>query len=139
MSIKIARVFAEKFISWTKLKISLHGEEGVTKELFFRERDIWWVHLGKNVGHEQDGKNDSFERPVIVLRKFGRHLFWGVPTSTKVKPDHKFYKSFGFKGEKYSAILSQMKPVSSRRLIRKIGRLPNDEFDGIKNGITDLL
>jgi hypothetical protein len=34
------------------------------------EREIWWCSMGVNIGDEEDGKNELFERPVLILRKF---------------------------------------------------------------------
>jgi len=28
--------------------------------IYFKEREIWWCHLGANVGQEQDGKGVRF-------------------------------------------------------------------------------
>jgi len=60
-----------QFIAWSKLKVRLHikPDNGV----YFREREIWWASLGANIGYEQDGKHENFERPVLVLKKFSRH------------------------------------------------------------------
>jgi mRNA interferase MazF len=32
----------------------------------FSEGQVWWCRLGANVGDEQDGKGESFLRPVLV-------------------------------------------------------------------------
>lgn len=44
----------------------MHASEG---EILFYEREIWWCSLGVNIGFEQDGTNDLFERPVLVIKK----------------------------------------------------------------------
>ena len=33
----------------------------------FKERDIFWVSIGQNIGYEQNGKSDIFSRPVLIL------------------------------------------------------------------------
>lgn len=131
----ILQEVAEKFIAWTKLKIRVHH---LQKSPYFYEREIWWCHLGCNVGYEENGKNDNFERPVIVLRKFNQHFFWSLPTSTKLKEDD-FYYTFTFEGERYSALLSQMRPISSRRLIRKIGMVNEQDFKSMRKKIAELI
>ena len=56
----------------------------------FQEREIWWTSLGENVGHEEDGKGISFERPFVVVKKFNRELLFGVPCSS-VNKSNKYY------------------------------------------------
>lgn len=130
----------ERFVSWIKLKIRLHLKDDVdVKKLYFREKEIWWMHLGKNLGHEEDGKNEQYERPVIILRKFNKDFFWGIPTSTKIKPENRFYDTFVHQEDDYSAIISQMKPISSKRLIRKIGVLGKLEYEKIIEKTLDLI
>lgn len=42
------REIAEKFIAWTKLKIIIQDKNPQEVErVYFREREVWWVHLGK--------------------------------------------------------------------------------------------
>ena len=63
---KITEEIIRIFGSWTKLKIRLHVSED--EPVYFREKEIWWASLGANIGYEQDGKNDNFERPVLILK-----------------------------------------------------------------------
>lgn len=125
-----------KFNQWTKLKITLHISERVT---LFQEGEIWWVNLGANIGYEEEGKNENFERPVLVLRKFNRHLLWAVPLTTKIKPNNPFYYQYLFRNTKFSAILSQLRSISNKRLIRKIGRMPNDDYKKICEEIKKFI
>jgi len=67
-------------LDWTKQRIRI---EHTDREVYFYERDIWWIHLGQNIGSEVHGKNVAFERPVIILKKFGKHSFLGAPITTK--------------------------------------------------------
>ena len=67
---------------WHKLKRYLDFKN---TNKHFREREIFYCYLGKNLGHEQDGKGHKFLRPVIVFKKFNNHLFLGIPTTTKQK------------------------------------------------------
>lgn len=54
------------FDKWSRNKKLL--EEHAYAQLSFHEREIWWCSLGLNLGDEQDGKHQDFERPVLVLR-----------------------------------------------------------------------
>ncbi|MFA7308472.1 MAG: hypothetical protein WC045_00185 [Patescibacteria group bacterium] len=66
----------EEFSKWNNLKIPIAERKKFPQ---FSEREIWWCSIGKNVGHECDGKNELFERPVLVLKKFNRDTFLGMP------------------------------------------------------------
>lgn|SRR3989344_6932188 len=105
---------SKDFSKWHAVKTEIENEYS---EKLFREREIWWCSLGMNVGFEQDGKNERFERPVLVFRKFNKGMFWGIPITSKYK-EGKFYFSFNIKNEIMVAILSQMRVLSSKRLIR---------------------
>jgi mRNA interferase MazF len=87
----------------------------------FKENEVWWCSLGVNVGDEQDGKGDSFTRPVLVLKKFNRNIFMGIPLSTQLK-DNQFYHRILFKGIEQSVLLSQMRLFDAKRFRDKMGR-----------------
>jgi mRNA-degrading endonuclease toxin of MazEF toxin-antitoxin module len=94
------------------------------RENFFYQRDIWWCSLGVNVGSEQDGKNEMFERPVIVIKKFSKNLLWIIPL-TRSKGMSLYH--IKVTAESY-AIISQLKIISSRRLLRKMGKISRIQY-----------
>ncbi len=114
------------FDGWNVVKKQLHQAEG--RNVYFKEREIWFCALGINIGFEQDGKNDSFERPVLILKKFNQYVFWGVPLSTKIKPDNTHYLMLEHDGLKFSAIVSQLRLYSSNRLVRKLYQLGRAQY-----------
>jgi len=128
--------YLAQFVAWTKLKVRLHikPEDGV----YFYEREIWWASLGANVGYEQDGKHEYFERPVLVLKKFNKHILWALPITSKEKIGD-YYHPIEYDSERYSVILSQLRLISSKRLLRKIRTLPEEEFSTIKEKIKNFL
>lgn len=115
----------KRFVAWIRIKTKIHLSE---ISFYFREGEIWWVNLGANVGYEQDGKNENFERPVLILKKFNMHLLWAIPLTTKMKPGNKYYYKYSFDNEEYSAILSQLRTLSSKRLIRRVAVFPAEDF-----------
>lgn len=119
----------KKFLEWVKLKEQVHADE--KHPLLFNERDVWMCYFGENVGTESNGKNEFFHRPVLVLHKFNKHLFYGLPLSTKMK-DNKFYVPFDFNGKKQSAMISQMRTLDVKRLHYKKGKLSQKDFELIK-------
>jgi mRNA interferase MazF len=55
----------QDFDNWNNLKKQINKRVG---EFLYHAGDIWWCELGKNIGHEQDGKGVTFERPVLVVK-----------------------------------------------------------------------
>lgn len=104
---------------------------------YVREREIWWFSLGLNIGDEEDGKNDLFERPVLILKKFNARLVLVVPLTTKVK-DSKYYFKFTHRSVIYAAMLSQLRPISTKRLSRNVRRMDVDLFSQISEEIVSL-
>ena len=125
------------FFSWTKLKVGLHFSERQS-ELYFKEREIWWTSLGLNIGHEEDGKNKSFERPVLILKVFNKEVLWILPLTSKEKKG-KYYYQFEYKSKRYSVILSQLRLISSKRLLRKIRIISKEDFVQIKEKVRIFL
>ncbi|MDP3646386.1 MAG: type II toxin-antitoxin system PemK/MazF family toxin [bacterium] len=127
------------FDQWSGKKKSLH-ERRDTDHLYFRERDIWWCSLGVNVGFEQDGKGESSQRPVLVLRKFNRHVMLVLPLTTRSKPNNKYYISFiGPDGLERSAVLSQIRLIDIRRLNEHLFMLDEETFMRIKKATLDVI
>lgn len=125
------------FQSWCKKKEILHSIPD-EKIVYFRDKEIWWCALGVNIGFEQDGKNHNYERPVLILRKVNRYLALVVPLSTKIK-DHPYYVGYQRGGESYSALVLQIRVISSKRLLRRIGQLESLIFDDIMKFTKDFV
>ena len=114
----------QKFFGWTKRKIAHHFAETNGKEIFFREKEIWWAALGKNIGYEIDGKHELFERPVLVLRKYSSDMCFVLPFTTQIKKPEQWYQYVVVFGGIQSAInLTQGRSISSKRLLRRVGTL----------------
>lgn len=124
-------------MEWIGLKEKIHKNE-ITP--VFQEREIWWTSLGENVGHEEDGKGISFERPFVVVKKFNRELLFGVPCSS-VNKSNKYYFEIYLKSKQIntSALLSQAKTISSRRLLRRIDKMGSGGFLKLKKALQQAL
>lgn len=134
----------KNYKDWHNLKSDI---ENSGQEKKFREREIWWCSLGENIGFEQDEKNEKFERPVLVLRKFNKGMFFGLPLTSKRKED-KFHMGFmvktknkdgEFEENESFAILSQMRLLSSKRIIRRVVRINENTFAKIEGSFIKLL
>lgn len=124
------------FDDWNKSKKQL--QEKANRPLF-KERDVWWCRLGVNIGDEEDGKGEFFNRPVLVLKKFNKRVFIAVPLSSKIKEDNYFYFTFTFQGKEQSVILPQIRLVDAKRLSDKMGSISKEEFAIIKARVKDLI
>lgn len=126
---------AKKFDAWNSIKKKIDRRDYGMR---FREREIWWCSLGLNVDCEQDGKNATFNRPVLVVRKFNRDMFWGVPLS-RISKDNPFYVAIELEEMTRYAIISQMRLLASKRLQSRIVRIPEAEQEKVKKALRTLL
>ncbi len=129
----------EDFDEWNIVKQKLQEEELVVG---FKQRDIFYMKMGKNIGFEQDGKGKEFVRPVVIVKGFNKFMFFAIPLSTKIK-EGKFYYSFIFekngKMMTNNALLSQMRLFSTKRLLNKIGVMNSGDFKEIKMKFKKLI
>ena len=123
------------FDSWNILKKKL-DENKIAP--FFKARDVWWCSIGLNVGDEENGKNQFFSRPVLVIRKFNNHLFLGLPSTTQIK-ENKYYHQITFKNAKQCAMMSQLRIFESRRMRSRMGNLSKGQFDEIKKRLVEII
>lgn len=119
------------FDRWNHQKKALDANDA--EPLYFREGDIWWVHLGVNIGYEIDGKHDNFARPVIVLRKYNKYSFLALPLTTRSTPGPYKIPVGDVAGKQASAVVSQLRNIDSRRLYQKVAWLPPDTLLLIRN------
>ena len=118
------------FNRWNELKKKIDEIDSLPDN-FPKEGEVWMSSVGVNIGYEQNGSEDNFSRPMLIIKKFNNHMFWAIPLSTKQK-DFDFYFNFTDpNGQKVSAILAQMKLVSVKRLKRDIYIMPKELFDQI--------
>jgi mRNA interferase MazF len=124
------------FDGWNVEKQMLHS--GVEK-VFCHSREIWWCALGVNIGFEQDGTGENFDRPVIVIRGFNENIFLGAALTGK-KKEGKFYFPIGLIEEREATvILSQVRLINTKRLVRKMDVLDEGIFKELKNALRRTL
>ena len=125
------------FDEWNKVKKEINSCE-LHRDFFYHQREVWWCSIGLNVDVETDGKQNNFERPVLVIQKFNREMFWGITLTSKERTGKFYIKITHSKGSAW-AMLTQMKTFSSKRLLRKIGMISEEDFAKIQEGITELI
>lgn len=125
----------KRFLAWIGIKQKLDGHE--YRPPLITEGDLWWCAVGENVGVEVGGKSKNFTRPVIILKKFGRLGFLGIPTTTQERSGT-WYVSFVHKRVLETAMLSQARIFSYKRLDRKMGTLDGEDFKKVKEAYVRL-
>ena len=118
--------------------------EKSNRKLGIKSREIFWLKIGKNIGHEEYGKGQEFVRPVIVIRQLTSDLFVGVPTTTTKKDDNDYFHNINYvnrkKVEVHSvAMLLQFRTFSKKRLLSKIGTVQKNEFDVIVDKLKGVI
>ena len=117
------------FDRWNTLKKQLNTD---VEPLYFREGEVWWVHLGVNIGYEIDGKKSNFARPVLVLRKYNKYSFLALPLTTSPKANP-WKLPIGLIAQKQAfAVLSQLRNIDSRRLYQKIAWIEPEQLTTIR-------
>ena len=125
----------KRFLEWIGIKQKLDMKD--YQPPFITEGDLWWCAVGENVGIEINGKSADFTRPVIVLKKFGRLGFLGIPTTTQSRTGS-WYVSFIHKGTSETAVLSQGRAFSYKRLHSKMGTLDQTDLRKVKEAYARL-
>ena len=122
------------FDTWNELKKRLEARG----DIFCNQREIWWCSIGANIGAEASGKNDLFERPVLVLRVYNVHSVLIVPLTSKPKNDpYHFEVAYGKRIG--WLILSHARTISPKRLQRKLYRIDKKLYEQILSSVMELV
>ncbi|MBY0473203.1 type II toxin-antitoxin system PemK/MazF family toxin [Patescibacteria group bacterium] len=125
----------KQFFEWIHVKKKIDGQ--THNPPFVSEGDIWWCHVGENVGTEVGGKSDKFTRPVIILKRFGPSSFLGIPlTSNRRSGD--WYITFRHRGILQTAMLNQTRTFNFKRLKERMGYVNKTDFENIKEAYLRL-
>ena len=120
------------FDRWNELKKNINNRNSI----YVSEREVWFCSVGLNVGSEQDGKNEAFERPVLVIKKITSNTFIGVPLTSNKKKGSWYIP---LDSTDSSAIITQIKLLDTKRLTRKIKSIPMNEFMLVKEAIKSYI
>jgi mRNA interferase MazF len=134
------------FDQWNEHKKAIDANP--TPRVYVHERELWFAHLGTNIGFEQDGRGDESLRPILVLRKFNNEIVWALPLTRRDKPSNPYYMSFEYSAfpevanaslRSSVAILSQLRLLDGKRFRYKIGTVPAETFQLIKEKTRQLI
>ncbi len=131
----MAAQYSKDFGAWNSQK----RKRDTVPRVYYHEREIWWCALGLNIGWEMDGKGGNFTRPVVIIRGFNAGLFVAVALTSKSKTGN-YYMPLGRVGDTdATAVLSQVRVLDTKRLVRKIGTLDQVRFDELKRRVGETL
>lgn len=116
------------FDHWNSVKQDLNIRSSNT---FAYPREVWWCSLGINIGAEINGKNENFERPVIILKVYNKETMLILPLTTKEKNDT-FHHKIQTERKTVWVKLTQSRVISNHRLLRKVDVLGEEEFSNLK-------
>ena len=124
---------AKDYESWFPIKEKLDGYSNAPS---FKEREVWWTHIGVNVGYEIFGKGVGFTRPVLIIRKYSNFTFLGAPLST-TPSKYKNQVPSKFKGKEGTVRLDQLRTFDARRLVYFMGHLNRQQFEEIRTVLRE--
>ena len=126
----------EEFKRWCIRKAQINNK---ARSPLFKEREIWWCSVGANIGVESDRKGYQYSRPILIIRKFSRFGLLVIPLTTKQKGG-RYYCDLGkYKSVHSFAMLSQVRFISSYRLIRRIRTLSPAHFQTVEKSLCSLI
>lgn len=123
---------------WNQLKIIL---DSLPMYIPCRDGEIWSVSFGTNVGIEIDGKGENFERPALIVRRINSEHIWVVPitqSGTTKSGIHVSILNLGL-GINSRVIVTQLRTISSKRLVFRIGMLSFKQFKDVIDEIKNIL
>jgi len=121
------------FHRWTTKKEVLNDAKGTA---LFHEREVWWCALGANIGFEQDGGPEAFERPVVILKKFNLDACLIVPLTARPKEGKYYFPVGKIEDREAVAVLSQVRFIDRKRLENKICTLDEDVFRSLAHSVV---
>jgi len=127
--------YIKNYNKWNTRKQALNEKDA---NQLFHEREVWWCALGVNIGSEQDGKNDDFERPVLIFRKINADRLLILPISTKIKNESDRLTT-SIAGQDSQILISQIRMISSKRLLRRNGWLKISTYNQVLIATIKLL
>lgn len=116
------------FDAWSKLKKKLEDKKNGPD---VHTRDVWWCHIGCNIGEEANGKNEAFSRPILVLKRITKNSFVGLPLTSKDK-EGSWYVPISIHDRTSNVVISQVKMISTKRLTKKIARVDKADYFLVK-------
>lgn len=121
-------MYIKYFDKWNFLKKRINSKNN---RKYIRKGEIYWASIGVNVGSEIDGKGDTYTRPVLIIDTVGDKLCLVVPLTTNNKKSPRKYSLF-LNNRLSSIYLDQIKIISTKRILDRVGKISDNKLIKIK-------
>lgn len=129
------KIIIKRFLEWMTVKEKLHNIDAESP--LVKERDLWWVSFGENIGSEINGKSKLFSRPGVVIKKLSRGFYLVAPTTSQ-KKEGTWYVPVKQEGVEIFVCLHQVRSIDYRRLSSRLGVIDEEDFKRIKRAFLKL-
>jgi mRNA-degrading endonuclease toxin of MazEF toxin-antitoxin module len=123
-----------QLLDWCKVNILLFERR---RDFHFNEGEVWWCSVGLNIGEEEFGKGQAFERPVLIFKKFTKNSFLGLPL-TGHKKEGSWYVPCVVANRKGSVMLNQARVLDKARLSQRLATMTKAELRLVKERFKAL-
>ena len=131
--------YPNKFDKWNQTK---QKADNTPRKIGFKPREIFWIRLGQNIGDEEFGKGNEFQRPILIVRKLTSNLFMGIPLTSKIKEEKEYFYTVSYATKngsmKNSLMLLQLKTFDKKRLMGRVGKLDIKQFEEVLQKVQKL-
>ena len=128
----------KNFDLWNQIKQTTDSKKN---KVGFKEREIFWLRLGQNIGAEEYGKGNEFQRPVLIIKRLTADIFIGLPLTSTLK-NNDYFHTIEYNTKKglvkNSAMILQLKTFDKKRLMTRIGMLNKNDFNDILKKLSML-
>ena len=125
----------KRFLEWIGLKEKL--DKNTSDSPLVKERDLWWISFGENVGSEINGKSELFSRPGLIFKKLSRGFFLVAPTTSQ-KKEGSWYVEIRQEKKTMYVCLHQVRVIDYRRLSTRLGTADEEDFKKVKQAFNKL-
>lgn len=127
----------KNYSDWHRVKLDINNKE---IRAHATEREVWFCHLGANVGFEQDGKGDRYLRPMLIIKKTSPETYIAIPITKKFR-NYPSYVRMPANSSKFDGylILNQIRFIDGKRLAYHRMTIDKAQFAEIKNRLIDII
>lgn len=126
----------QQYDRWNIQKQDIHASDIYP---YFREAEIRWAFLGKNIGTETFGKGQAFARPVLILKKVYGNSAIVLPLTSQERVGDYYFSFLDTKGKKHCALLAQVRYIDGKRIMGKVASVSQKTFKELQEKYCDLI